>query len=98
MYSGNGSVVFKRNALEPGNATYNRSDDDMSLPIQLISTDFDGTLFAEFENPPVPEKLQRLIGGLQARGAKWVINTGRDLSSLMETMGRAHLSIKPDFL
>jgi hypothetical protein len=30
----------------------------MCLPIQLISTDFDGTLFAEFENPPIPERLQ----------------------------------------
>ena len=70
----------------------------MSLPIKLISTDFDGTIFAEFENPPVPQKLQTLIGQLQQQGAKWVINTGRDLSSLMESMGRAHLSIKPDFL
>lgn len=68
------------------------------MPIKLISTDFDGTLLAEFENPPVPLALQELIGRLQASGAKWVINTGRDLSSLMETLGRAHLSIKPDFL
>ncbi len=70
----------------------------MSLPIQLISTDFDGTLFAEFENPPVPQSLQAIIGSLQAEGAKWVINTGRDLSSLMETMGRAQLTIHPDYL
>jgi HAD superfamily hydrolase (TIGR01484 family) len=70
----------------------------MSLPIKIISTDFDGTLFAEFENPPVPERLQQLIGSLQAQGVKWVINTGRDLSSLMETLGRAHLSVHPDYL
>jgi hydroxymethylpyrimidine pyrophosphatase-like HAD family hydrolase len=70
----------------------------MPLPIQLISTDFDGTLFAEFENPPVPAELQRLIGQLQAAGAKWVINTGRDLSSLLETLARAHLSVRPDYL
>jgi len=68
------------------------------MPIQLISTDFDGTLLAEFENPPVPRALQDLIGQLQAGGAKWVINTGRDLSSLLETLGRARLSVKPDFL
>ena len=68
------------------------------MGIRLISTDFDGTLFAEFEDPPVPAALQGLIGQLQARGAKWVINTGRDLSSLLETLGRARLSIKPDFL
>src|ERR1700722_20129908 len=70
----------------------------MALPIKLISTDFDGTLFAEFENPPVPLALQRIIGQLQDHGARWVINTGRDLSSLMESLGRAHLAIKPDFL
>ena len=66
--------------------------------IKLISTDFDGTLFAEFEDPPVPLALQKLIARLQGQGAKWVINTGRDLSSLMETLGRAHLLVKPDFL
>jgi hydroxymethylpyrimidine pyrophosphatase-like HAD family hydrolase len=70
----------------------------MSLPIQLISTDFDGTLFAEFENPPIPERVQELIGDLQSRGAKWIINTGRDMSSLMEALARARISIEPDFL
>src|SRR6266576_96109 len=70
----------------------------MNLPIKLISTDFDGTLFAEFENPPVPGELQRLIGQLQGAGAKWVINTGRDLSSLLETLARAHLPVRPDYL
>jgi hypothetical protein len=70
----------------------------MNLPIQLISTDFDGTLHAEFENPPVPHDLQALIGDLQGQGAKWVINTGRDLSSVMEGIARARLTIKPDFL
>ncbi len=68
------------------------------LPIKLISTDFDGTLHAEHEEPPVPHDLQELIASLQVRGAKWVINTGRDLGSLMETLGRAHLRIKPDYV
>ena len=70
----------------------------MSLPIKLISTDFDGTIFAEFENPPIPLQLQKLIGDLQARGVKWVINTGRDLSSLLEALARARISMQPDFL
>ena len=60
----------------------------MNLPIKLISTDFDGTMFAEFENPPIPEHLQELIGDLQSRGVKWVINTGRDMSGLMEALAR----------
>jgi len=69
-----------------------------ALPIKLISTDFDGTLHADHEDPPVPHDLQEMIFALQARGAKWVINTGRDLSSLMETLGRARLRIKPDYV
>ena len=70
----------------------------MSSPIQLISTDFDGTLFAEFENPPIPPELQQIIGDLQAKGAKWVINTGREMASLMEALARAGISIEPDYL
>lgn len=70
----------------------------MSAPLRLISTDFDGTLFAEFENPAIPHRVQAAIGGWQARGAKWVINTGRDMSSLMEALGRSHIAIAPDFL
>ena len=70
----------------------------MSLPIKLISTDFDGTIFAEFENPPIPPHLVSLIADLQMRGAKWVINTGRDMSSLMEALARSKISIQPDFL
>jgi hypothetical protein len=70
----------------------------VSLPIKLISTDFDGTLFAEFENPPFSSRLESLIGDLQSRGAKWVINTGRDMSSLLEALARARISIQPDYL
>jgi HAD superfamily hydrolase (TIGR01484 family) len=70
----------------------------MSLPVKLISTDFDGTIFTEFENPPVPAELQELIADLQRHGAKWVVNTGRDMSSLMEALGRAGLVIEPDYL
>jgi len=70
----------------------------MSLPIKLISTDFDGTIFTEFENPPIPESVQGLIASLQARGAKWVINTGRDMSNLMEALARAHMAVEPDYL
>jgi len=70
----------------------------MELPIKLISTDFDGTIFSEFETPPIPECLVELIGQLQAAGARWVINTGRDMSSLMEALGRSRLPIQPDYL
>lgn len=68
------------------------------MPIKLLSTDFDGTVFAEFEQPPVPRKLQELIASLQARGVCWVINTGRDMAALMESLGRSHLTVRPDYL
>ncbi|MCX7723423.1 MAG: HAD hydrolase family protein [Verrucomicrobiae bacterium] len=70
----------------------------MTRDIKLISTDFDGTLFAEFENPPIPVRLQQLLAQLQSRGAKWVVNTGRDMSGLMEALGRANASVQPDFI
>lgn len=70
----------------------------MRPAISLISTDFDGTLHAEFEDPPVPLDLQLLLGNLQQGGAKWIINTGRDLSSVMEGIARSRLSVHPDFL
>jgi HAD superfamily hydrolase (TIGR01484 family) len=70
----------------------------MRLPIQLIATDFDGTLHAEHEDPPIPQDLEALLGHLQRRGAKWVINTGRDLSSLLEGLARAYLAIMPDYV
>ena len=70
----------------------------MNSPIKLISTDFDGTLFEEYGQPPIPKRTLALIGELQARGAKWVINTGRDLSSLIEGLTHAEISIQPDYL
>jgi hydroxymethylpyrimidine pyrophosphatase-like HAD family hydrolase len=70
----------------------------MNPSLRLISTDFDGTLFAEFEDPPIPRNLQDLLDSLQAAGARWVINTGRDMSSLMEALARAGASVVPDYL
>jgi len=70
----------------------------MSLPIKLVSTDFDGTLFAEFENPPIPPRFVALMADLQAQGAKWVINTGREMASLLEALARARISVQPDYL
>lgn len=66
--------------------------------VQLISTDFDGTLHAHFDSPPVPSALESQIARLQSQGARWVINTGRDLASLMDSLTHARLSIWPDYL
>ncbi len=65
---------------------------------KLIVTDFDGTVFSEFTTPPVPFVLQNLIQIFQSEGAQWVIATGRDMSSLMEILGRAQLLIEPDWI
>lgn len=70
----------------------------MSGLIKLISTDFDGTLFEEYGKPPIPERVLTLIGKMQERGAKWVINTGRDLASLTQALTDAGVSIQPDYL
>lgn len=70
----------------------------VSRPLKIICTDFDGTVFEEFERRPIPERLVRQIADLQEQGAKWVINTGRDLSSLMEALARSRISILPDYL
>lgn len=70
----------------------------MRRPLRLISTDFDGTLHADGENPPVPLALQHQLASLQAQGVQWVVNTGRDLSAMMEGLARARLEVRPDFL
>lgn len=70
----------------------------MTTSIKLVSTDFDGTIFAEFENPPMPRVLQDLLGDLQAGGVRWVINTGREMSGLLEALGRAQVRVHPDYL
>ena len=70
----------------------------MSLPLKLISTDFDGTLLSEYHQTTIPERFISLIAELQSRGVKWVINTGRDMSSLMETLARSHVRVQPDYL
>jgi HAD superfamily hydrolase (TIGR01484 family) len=70
----------------------------MALPIQLISTDFDGTLHSGFEDPPIPADIERVLKRLQEQGVKWVINTGRDLGSLLEELTKAQLGVRPDFV
>ncbi len=70
----------------------------MSSPLKLISTDFDGTLHGEYDRPAIPERFTSLIAEQQARGVKWVINTGRDMSSLMEALARERVPVLPDYL
>lgn len=70
----------------------------MSLPIKVISTDFDGTVHSEFEHPPIPRVLEKVLAEAQTRGAVWVINTGRDLPGLLATLEQANIAIRPDYV
>ena len=72
----------------------------MTPHIQLISTDFDGTLHAEFEDPPVPLDLQALIEATYALGRYDTLDYTQELDppltpdeaawakSLLKTAGR----------
>ncbi|MGA4645167.1 HAD family hydrolase [Limisphaera sp. 4302-co] len=66
--------------------------------VALVATDFDGTIFAEFEQPPMSPRFLQWIERFQQAGGRWIINTGRDLSSLLETLARAGSPVWPDYL
>lgn len=66
--------------------------------LRLISTDFDGTIHEDFADAPIPEALEERLASMQAAGVTWVINTGREMASLMETLGRSKVRVRPDYL
>jgi hydroxymethylpyrimidine pyrophosphatase-like HAD family hydrolase len=74
------------------------STSSASSPLKLVSTDFDGTIHDDFEHAPIPVQLLDRLAALRAGGTTWVINTGRDLASLMESLGRARSPLMPDFV
>jgi HAD superfamily hydrolase (TIGR01484 family) len=70
----------------------------MNQPVRLISTDFDGTIFAESESPSIAAVLQQTLRAAQLGGARWVINTGRDLASLLDAAQSATHALTADYL
>ncbi|MGC8744567.1 MAG: HAD family hydrolase [Verrucomicrobiia bacterium] len=70
----------------------------MATSFKLIVTDFDGTIFQEFENPPIPLQFQEKIIELQKSNVRWVINTGRDLTSVLELLARSRAKVYPDYI
>jgi HAD superfamily hydrolase (TIGR01484 family) len=70
----------------------------MPWPFKLISTDFDGTVHTDFEVPAVSGALDSLLREFQADKGAWVINTGRDLASLLETLKRSGMAATPDYV
>ncbi len=70
----------------------------MSLPIRLISTDFDGTLiFHPSDGRCIPE-LADALDQFKSRGGIWAVNTGRSLEHCIEGLELFAAPVEPDFL
>ena len=66
--------------------------------IQLLSTDFDGTLVDHFVSPPVSPALFAALGELRERGCLWAVNTGRELQHIVDGLAEFHFPIEPDYV
>jgi hydroxymethylpyrimidine pyrophosphatase-like HAD family hydrolase len=67
-------------------------------PLQLVCTDFDGTIHTDLEAPAIAPEFQAVIAQLQSQGVRWVVNTGRSLADLLRELARARLAVAPDYL
>src|SRR5438105_14053879 len=70
--------------------------DYMSPKIQLLSTDFDGTLVSHASDPVFDRDCLELIRELQRDGALWAINTGRSVDLLAEGVEDFSFPLQPD--
>ncbi len=70
----------------------------MPAKIQLISTDFDGTLVSHASDPVFHRDCMELIRELQQNGAIWAINTGRSVDLLEEGLTAFGFPMPPDFI
>ena len=66
--------------------------------IRIVSTDFDGTIHEDFAHAPIPDLFLDRMHAFQQGSGVWDINTGRHLASLLESLGRAHARVLPDFV
>lgn len=66
--------------------------------IQLISSDFDGTLIGHAPRHACPAELGLELEAHAARGGIWVINTGRSLEHIIEGLEAFTPPVQPDFL
>ncbi len=68
------------------------------MKIQLLSTDFDGTLVDHYASPPVvPELFDRLVE-MRRDGVLWAINTGRALEHIVQGLEEFGFPFAPDFV
>jgi HAD superfamily hydrolase (TIGR01484 family) len=70
----------------------------MCSAIQLLSTDFDGTLVAHDSDPVLHPGCMQLIADLQKNGARWAINTGRSVELLESGLLDFDFPVHPDFI
>ena len=68
------------------------------MHIQLLSTDFDGTLVSRAGEPVLDTQCMGLIRALQDAGAIWAINTGRSVDLLESGLADFSFPIRPDFI
>ncbi|MCC7518780.1 MAG: HAD hydrolase family protein [Verrucomicrobiae bacterium] len=66
--------------------------------IRLISTDFDGTIYEGSAEHPVDPGLLAHLAEAKARGAAWVINTGRLCPDLLLILASLKIELRPDFI
>ncbi|MEO7932091.1 MAG: HAD hydrolase family protein [Chthoniobacterales bacterium] len=70
----------------------------MSLPIQLLSTDFDGTILDWGLDVESAQPFFDLVGDWQKRGLIWAINTGRSIPQLEDALTAPNFPIQPNYI
>jgi HAD superfamily hydrolase (TIGR01484 family) len=70
----------------------------MQPEIQLLSTDFDGTIVNRVSEPILDAPCMELIRDLQKDGAIWAINTGRSVDLLESGLTDFSFPVRPDFI
>ena len=70
----------------------------MPSRIQLLSTDFDGTLVSHLGEPALDWPCMESIRELQDAGAIWAINTGRSVDLLESGLANFEFQMRPDFI
>ena len=68
------------------------------LPIQLLSTDFDGTILDWDCDAKSALPFFDLVGDWQKQGLIWAINTGRSIPQLEDALRMPDFPIQPDYI
>jgi len=68
------------------------------MNIQLLITEFDGTIVSRVSEPVLNRQCMELIRELQNAGAIWAINTGRSVDLLESGLTDFSFPFRPDFI